>query len=95
MFAVFPVMMLISAVGTMAFGGRGANRIAEVNEDRREYLRYLDEVDATTTETAAAQQVSTNWVNPAPDPAELYHGVPSWQRPAPTLASTLREGRPA
>jgi len=32
MFMFFPAMMLMSVVGTLAYGGRGANRTAEVNE---------------------------------------------------------------
>ena len=45
MFMFFPVMMLMSVVGTLAYGARGTNRTAELNEDRRDYLRYLDTVD--------------------------------------------------
>ena len=45
MFMFFPVMMLSSVIGTLAYG-RGANRTAEINEDRRNYLRYLDTLDS-------------------------------------------------
>ena len=45
MFGFFPVMMVMSLVGTLAFGARGTQRGAEVERHRREYLRYLDGVD--------------------------------------------------
>lgn len=42
MYMIFPVMMVISALGTLAHTARG--RTAEVNASRRDYLRYLDAV---------------------------------------------------
>src|SRR6478672_6902459 len=47
MFMFFPVMMVSSLLGSVAFGARGGGRIAEINQDRRDYLRYLDSVDTT------------------------------------------------
>ena len=34
MFLFFPAMMMVSAVGTLAHGTRGAGRIAEINDQR-------------------------------------------------------------
>ena len=42
MFMFFPVMMLVSLLGTLAVGARGGNRTAEINQDRRDYLRYIE-----------------------------------------------------
>lgn len=41
MFMFFPVMMLASVLGSLAYGTRGANQTAQLNEDRRAYLGYL------------------------------------------------------
>ena len=41
MFMFFPVMMLVSMLGTVVLGARGGSRTAEINQDRRDYLRYL------------------------------------------------------
>ena len=48
MFMFFPVMMLASVLGSLAYGTRGANHTAQLNEDRRDYLGYLDALDQST-----------------------------------------------
>ncbi len=45
MFLFFPAMMLVSVIGTLAHGTRGAGRVTEINDQRAEYLRYLDTID--------------------------------------------------
>lgn len=60
MFMFFPVMMLMSVLGTVAYGARGgAGRSAEIEANRRNYLRYLDGLDddlvAATTEQHRGQ----------------------------------------
>ena len=50
-------MMLASALGSLAYGARGNHR-TELDGGRREYLRYLDEVDDTAARTADAQHRS-------------------------------------
>src|SRR5262249_18933290 len=52
MFMFFPVMMLASVVASFAYGNRGADRMAQLNEDRREYLGYLDALERTVATTA-------------------------------------------
>ena len=47
MFMFFPVMMLGSLLGTVAMGTRGGSRAAEINQDRRDYLRYLGALEAS------------------------------------------------
>ena len=81
MFMFFPVMMLVSVLGTLAYGARGGNRTADVNEDRRDYLRYIDALDRTASETADAQHLSLHWSHP--EPASLWTLVGSrrmWER---------------
>lgn len=81
MFVFFPVMMLVSLVGTLAFGARGGPRTAEINQGRRDYLRYLDGVDHAAADAARAQYESRNWTHP--DPASLWTlvgGRRMWER---------------
>ena len=81
MFMFFPVMMLMSVVGTLAYGARGTNRTAEVNVDRRDYLRYLDTVDDTIARTAADQHRSLHWRHPEPQSLwTLAGGIRMWER---------------
>ncbi|MGV0642657.1 type VII secretion protein EccCa [Mycolicibacterium sp. XJ2546] len=80
-FLFFPVMMLVSVLGTVAYGARGANRSAEINEGRKSYLRYLDTLDATIAQAAEAQHLSL-WQS-HPDPSALWTlvgGPRMWER---------------
>ncbi|MEV4632410.1 type VII secretion protein EccCa [Rhodococcus coprophilus] len=74
---IFPLMMVVSMVGMLANGGRGGAKTSEVDEDRKDYLRYLDQVRREVTETSGEQRASLEWVHP--DPALLW-----------TLAGTAR-----
>lgn len=79
MYMVFPVMMVISVLGTVAHTARG--RTAELNAGRRDYLRYLDAVAVETAETARKQHVSAHWTHP--DPTALWTlvgGRRMWER---------------
>jgi S-DNA-T family DNA segregation ATPase FtsK/SpoIIIE len=58
MFMFFPVMMVVSMVGSLAYGSRGSRRTGELDQDRREYLRYLDALDDAASRTAVAQHRS-------------------------------------
>ncbi len=81
MFMFFPVMMLVSLIGTVAFGGRGGTRIAEINQDRRDYLRYLESVAQSTSKIIEAQRVSLTWRHPAPCSLwMLVGGRRMWER---------------
>lgn len=79
MMLLFPVMMLVSVLGSVAYGMRGTRRTSELNADRREYLRYLAAVDDAVIRSAEAQQRSL-WFS-HPDPAALW-----------TLAGGVRMG---
>jgi S-DNA-T family DNA segregation ATPase FtsK/SpoIIIE len=82
---LFGGMFLISTVGMMAGGmGRGGNKKGQMNEDRKDYLRYLGQTRRRAHEVAAAQRAERAWN--FPDPATLW-----------SLAGTRRmwERRPA
>ncbi|HKV17955.1 MAG TPA: hypothetical protein VJR50_02910, partial [Mycobacterium sp.] len=64
MFMFFPVMMLGSLLGTMAVGGRGGSRTAELNRHRREYLGYLSAVDGDLADAVEQQRLSMLWHYP-------------------------------
>lgn len=81
MFLFFPVMMLLSALGSAAYGARDNRRSSDVEEGRRDYLRYLGALDATTSRTAVAQHRSLAWTHP--DPRALWSivgGRRMWER---------------
>jgi DNA segregation ATPase FtsK/SpoIIIE, S-DNA-T family len=81
MFMFFPVMMLVSLLGTMAYGVRGTSRAAEINQDRRDYLRYLDTLERSISKTYQAQHASLAWNHP--DPCTLWTlvgGRRMWER---------------
>ncbi len=81
MYAFFPVMMLTSVLGTLVYGARGNNRTADINEERKRYLRYVDTLDQTIATTAEAQRRSLQWCHP--DPRTLWTlagGRRMWER---------------
>lgn len=81
MFMFFPVMMLASVLGSLAYGNRGVNHTAQLNEDRRDYLCYLDALDQTVVKTAADQHRSQRWVHPDPEALwTLAGGRRMWER---------------
>ena len=81
MFMFFPVMMLASVLGSVAYGTRGANHTAQLNEDRRDYLGYLDALDQTVVKTAGDQHCSQHWLHPHPESLwTLAGGRRMWER---------------
>ncbi|MGW0177643.1 type VII secretion protein EccCa [Rhodococcus sp. NPDC003322] len=67
---LFPVMMVVSMLGMLA-GGRGSGaRAAEANEDRKDYLRYLDQLRRDVYDTVERQRTALEWSHP--DPAHLW-----------------------
>ncbi|MFC7673029.1 type VII secretion protein EccCa [Mycolicibacterium sp. GCM10028919] len=78
---LFPAMMAVSALGSVVYGMRGTRRSAELNEDRRRYLRYLDALDDAVVRTARAQHHCLHWRHP--DPSVLWSmvgGPRTWER---------------
>ncbi len=80
---LFPVMMMFSMVGMFAGGGgrSGGQRKAEMNEDRKDYLRYLGQMRERARESADEQRAALEWNHP--DPAALWSLATSrrmWER---------------
>jgi len=79
---LFPAMMMFSMVGMFAGGGRsGGQRKAEMNEDRKDYLRYLGQMRERAREAANEQRAALEWNHP--DPAALWSLATSrrmWER---------------
>ncbi|MFD2422302.1 type VII secretion protein EccCa [Amycolatopsis pigmentata] len=68
---MFPLMMIMSMGGMFAGGGRGGGaKKAEMNEDRKDYLRYLGQMRDRAREAMADQRASLEWVHP--DPQALW-----------------------
>ncbi|WP_237569908.1 type VII secretion protein EccCa [Mycolicibacterium lacusdiani] len=78
---LFPAMMAVSALGSVVYGMRGTRRSAELNEDRRRYLRYLDALDDAAVRTARAQRYGLHWRHPEPSALWSMVGGPrTWER---------------
>jgi len=79
---MFPLMMLMSMGGMFAGGGRGGGqKKAEMNEDRKDYLRYLGQMRERAREAMADQRSALEWVHP--DPQALWSLAASrrmWER---------------
>lgn len=61
---LFPVMMMVSMLGMLAGGGQRGPKASEANEDRKDYLRYLDQLRKDVGETADLQRKSMVWSHP-------------------------------
>lgn len=67
MMMMMPMMMLVSTVGMMAGGGQsGGQSKAEMNEDRKDYLRYLGQMRERARQAADEQRLARTWVHPEP-----------------------------
>ncbi|MGA9871143.1 MAG: type VII secretion protein EccCa [Rhodococcus sp. (in: high G+C Gram-positive bacteria)] len=82
MMLMFPAMMVVSMLGMVAGGGRGGGaRTAEANEDRKDYLRYLDQLRGDVAVTASSQREALEWSHPDPDVLWSLAGTPRmWER---------------
>ncbi|MDN5920804.1 MAG: type VII secretion protein EccC, partial [Pseudonocardia sp.] len=94
---MFGGMFAISALGMMASGGggRGAGaRTATMDEDRRDYLRYLDVLAQRVGEIAGEQREALETVHPDPAawPGVLAAGRLWERRPSDTDFGQLRVG---
>ncbi|RJO72133.1 type VII secretion protein EccCa [Nocardia panacis] len=81
---MFPAMMMFSMVGMFAGQGGGkGQKAAEANEDRKDYLRYLDQVRRDVDETATQQRASVQWSHPEPALIWMLAGTSRmWERRA-------------
>ena len=83
MFLMMPLMMVMSMVGMFAGGGGkgGGAKKAEMNEDRKDYLRYLGQMRDRAREAMVDQRAALEWVHP--DPQTLWSLATSrrmWER---------------
>jgi len=79
---MFPMMMLMSMIGMFAGrGSTGGKKAAELNEDRKDYLRYLSQTRIEVRDTGAAQRAALEWSHPDPRalPA-VVGGRRMWER---------------
>lgn len=78
---MFPMMMVFSMVGMYAGQGGKGQKSAEVNEDRKDYLRYLDQVRRDVEETAGQQRAAVEWSHPEPGLVWMLAGTTRmWER---------------
>ncbi len=67
MMMMFPMMMVLSMVGMFMGGaGRTGKAAAELNEERKDYFRYLANLRVDAAETAAEQRRALEWSHPDP-----------------------------
>ncbi|TLH70742.1 type VII secretion protein EccCa [Mycolicibacterium aubagnense] len=64
---MMPLMMIMGTVGYMASGGGGGKKVPEINEDRKEYLRYLAGLRTRVTSSADAQVTFFSYHAPHPE----------------------------
>ncbi len=80
---LFPAMMVMSMIGMFAGGGgrSGGQRKGEMNEDRKDYLRYLGQMRERAREAGQEQRSGLEWTHP--DPEALWSMVRTrrmWER---------------
>ncbi|GED98001.1 type VII secretion protein EccCa [Gordonia crocea] len=83
MMLMFPMMMMVSMAGMFFGGGNRGNgkRAAELNEERKDYLRYLGRMREEVETTTKDQHDSLAWSHP--EPAALLPaigGTRMWER---------------
>ncbi|MEI7716446.1 MAG: type VII secretion protein EccCa, partial [Mycobacterium sp.] len=79
-----PLMMIMMSVGMLGGGGGGGGKkVAEINVDRKEYLRYLAGLRSRVTSSADAQVQFFGYHAPHPDDLLSIVGTPrQWSRAA-------------
>ncbi|MEV0770593.1 type VII secretion protein EccCa [Nocardia salmonicida] len=79
---MFPMMMLMSMVGMFAGRtGGGGKKAAELNEERKDYFRYLDQLRRDVRGTGVAQREALMWSHPHPaDLGALVGTRRMWER---------------
>ncbi|GAA4851474.1 hypothetical protein GCM10023201_50300 [Actinomycetospora corticicola] len=96
---LFGGMIALSTLGMVAggFSRGGAQRRAEADAERADYLRYLAQVRRRTRAVAAEQRASLEWTHPDPDAlVALARGPRTWERrPGDPDFAHVRVGRGA
>ncbi|OBJ31226.1 type VII secretion protein EccCb [Mycolicibacter heraklionensis] len=79
-FALFPLMMLTSAVAAV-LAGRNHGRGTDIDDDRENYLAYLAGLRKSVADNAEAQRAWALWSHPEPDALwVLAGGARMWER---------------
>ncbi|MFW0797729.1 type VII secretion protein EccCa [Gordonia sp. CPCC 205515] len=67
MMLMFPMIMIMSTLGMFMGGGRsGGKKAAELNEERKDYFRYLAQLRDDVNATGDAQRQALEWSHPEP-----------------------------
>lgn len=79
---LFPLMMVFSMVGMAMNGASGkSKKPAELDEERKDYFRYLAGVRGEVAGTVAAQRAGLRWNHPEPSALPgLVGGRRMWER---------------
>lgn len=93
LFALFPLMMLTSAVAAV-LAGRNRRRGSDIDDDRENYLAYLGGLRECVAGRAAAQCAFAVWSHPEPDALWALVGGPRmWERgPGDPVFGSVRWG---
>ncbi|MET9488671.1 type VII secretion protein EccCa [Nocardia sp. NPDC006630] len=81
MMMMFPMMMIMSMAGMFMGKSGGAKSAGELNEERKDYFRYLDQTRREVRRTALKQLETLVWSHP--EPADLLSVVGTrrmWER---------------
>ncbi|MDR7275564.1 type VII secretion protein EccCa [Catenuloplanes atrovinosus] len=93
---VFGVLFAIVIVGVLVMGlsRHGAAKRAQINDERRDYLRYLDGLRTRVREAADRQRAETTAALPAPETLPQLAGTPRmWsRRPGDAAFARVRVG---
>ncbi len=80
-YLMFPVFMLMSVMTMAAHTVGGGTSIGEINEDRKDYLRYLGVQRRRVQNTAKLQHSVLNWDHPSAEVLPSLVGSPRmWER---------------
>ncbi|MFC9897690.1 type VII secretion protein EccCa [Nocardia sp. NPDC127579] len=79
---MFPMMLIMSMFGMLAgMRGGGPKKAAELNEERKDYFRYLEQVRNDVRKTGRAQFKALLWSHPAPTDLQSIVGTRRmWER---------------
>ncbi|MBU3065389.1 type VII secretion protein EccCa [Nocardia sp. NEAU-G5] len=79
---MFPMMMLMSMVGMFAGNrGGGGKKAGELNEERKDYFRYLEQLRKDVRQTGKSQREALEWSHPHPRDLHALIGTRRmWER---------------
>jgi S-DNA-T family DNA segregation ATPase FtsK/SpoIIIE len=78
---MFPAMMLMSTGGMLAGGRGGGKKAGELNEERKDYFRYLEQLRNDVWRTGRNQRRALEWSHPHPIDLHSFVGTRRmWER---------------